>query len=66
MKECHIVHYFESERGWGTDEWVREFDTYQEALDEVQSVNQDYAVFGDKTPDYYIIATYKGVKNKDE
>lgn len=49
------VHYYESERGWGSDRWTSDFDTRekaQKAFDECNAKNPP-----GPAPDYYIIAT---------
>jgi hypothetical protein len=59
-KEVFVVEYFESERGWGSDSWTREFDTQKEATEAVAHCNQDNPT--DHVPGYYIVATYAGAK----
>ena len=55
----YAVLYRESERGWGSDFWIRYFDSEQEAKEAVVDCNKDLP---DVAPDYYIVAEYKGLK----
>lgn len=52
------VSYYESERGWGSDSWVTDYDTQLEAETAVAETNaknvEKYA------PDYYMTAIYVG------
>ena len=56
-KRVYMVEYTES--GWGLDIWVREFDSQEQAYNEVQEVNrwacENYSRGGDT-----IIAKYLG------
>lgn len=52
------VDYFESERGWGSDEWSSDYLTEELALAAVDECNKGNPT--DHIPDYYIVATYKG------
>lgn len=53
------VKFYESERGWGSDTWTRDYPNESEALKAVIECNQKY--MGQcSTPDYYIKATYIG------
>lgn len=53
------VHYYESERGWGSDSWTRDFDTEYEAKAEYQECYNHF-MNKSQTPDYYIRPTYIG------
>lgn len=57
----HIVQYRESERGWGGEIWFRGFATKEEADKEIFDCNKDLP---EKTPDYYILASYIGTDEK--
>lgn len=48
------VTLIESECGWGQDSWTEDFDTYEEAMKRVSSVNSENT--SPVAPDYYIIA----------
>lgn len=52
------VSYYESERGWGSDSWYKDYETQviaENAVAETNSKNvEKYA------PDYYLTATYVG------
>lgn len=56
----HIVEYYESERGWGGEIWYRRFDTKEEADAAIRDCNASLPS-GNRTPDYYIKASYIGV-----
>lgn len=55
----HVVSYFESERGWDSSSWKREFDTKEQALKAVEDNNKHYD-FNKPAPDYYCVASYVG------
>jgi hypothetical protein len=57
----HLVEFYESERGWGSETWVTEYDTYEQAQAVVYECNYKY-MGKSVIPDYYIKATYKGEK----
>jgi len=53
-KTVHRVHVFESERGWGSDRWHRDFDTEAEAQKFWDDLMKEY---GGRSvaPDFYMI-----------
>lgn len=53
------VEYYESERGWGSDSWVTDYNSESEARLIVEDTNNKYCS-SPITPDYYIKATYIG------
>lgn len=59
--EKHVVRYYESERGWGSDTWETAYDSYEEAMKWVNETNEKF-MGKDFAPDYYIRATYVGLK----
>lgn len=52
------VEYIESERGWGQNYWYTDFDSEQEATEDVKFCNSPNT--SPVAPDYYIQATYIG------
>jgi len=53
------VKFYESERGWGSDTWTRDYANESDALQAVIECNAKY-MWQTQTPDYYIKATYIG------
>lgn len=53
------VHYYESERGWGSESWCVDYDTEREAKEEYQMCYDRY-MGKPNTPNYYIVPTYIG------
>lgn len=62
MPTVHRVHYFESERGWGSDQWQTDYTTEEEAQKMVKETNEKFCS-SPITPDYYIKAEYLGPIN---
>ena len=62
MPTVHRVHYFESERGWGSDQWQTDYTTEEEAQKMVKETNEKFCS-SVITPDYYIKAEYLGPIN---
>lgn len=48
------IYLMESERGWGQDRWQEDYDTLEEALERIRSVNAQNTA--ERAPDYYQIA----------
>lgn len=48
------VYLMESERGWGQERWTEDYDTYEEALQRIQSVNDKNT--SSVAPDWYMQA----------
>lgn len=44
----------ESERGWGRDEWVEKYDTYELAKQRIESINSENTSL--QAPDWYMVA----------
>ena len=44
----------ESERGWGRDYWTEDYDTLEEAMERIRSVNAQNT--SATAPDYYMMA----------
>lgn len=59
------VHYYESEVGWGSDSWNRDFDTEEEARKNFQDC-WDKFMGKNSTPSYYIRPTYIGAVEVNE
>lgn len=55
------VWMYESERGWGSDQWYNYFDTFEEAA---SSYYNNQAKPNTTAPDYYIIS--RGLDQFDE
>jgi len=53
-KTVFRVHVYESERGWGSDEWHRDFDTRDEAQAFWDDLEKTYGNF-DQAPDFYMV-----------
>jgi len=51
------VYLMESERGWGQERWTEDYDTYEEALQRIQSVNDKNTA--PVAPDWYMQAEEK-------
>jgi hypothetical protein len=51
------VYLMESERGWGQERWTEDYDTYEEALQRIQSVNAENT--SSVAPDWYMQAEEK-------
>ena len=51
------VYLMESERGWGQERWTEDYDTYEEALQRIQSVNAENTA--PVAPDWYMCAEEK-------
>lgn len=51
------VYLIESERGWGQERWTEDYDTYEEALQRIRSVNAENTA--SVAPDWYMIAEEK-------
>lgn len=60
----HVVKYRDSERGWGSETWYTPYDSYEEALEKVNSCNAKNSK--SEVPDYYIQAEYIGILHEDE
>lgn len=58
----HVVKYYESERGWGSETYYRSFETEQEARLAVHEVNSKNTA--KEAPDFYVVASYEGIKDK--
>lgn len=48
------IFLLESERGWGKETWTEDYDTLEEALQRIKSVNAQNTA--ERAPDYYQIA----------
>lgn len=53
------VEYYESEAGWGSDSWVVDYDSEQDAKKAFDDCWNKYMTQG-TTPSYYIRPTYVG------
>lgn len=47
----------ESERGWGSERWHEDYDTFQQAQERINSVNSKNTAL--TVPDWYMIAEEK-------
>lgn len=54
-KTRYQINVVESERGWGRDEWVEEFSTFEEASARVREINSKNTAL--HAPDWYIQAS---------
>jgi hypothetical protein len=48
------IFLLESERGWGKETWTEDYDTLEEALQRIKSVNAQNTA--ERAPDYYQVA----------
>ena len=48
------VFLMESERGWGKEYWTEDYDTMEEAIKRIKSVNAENTA--ETAPDWYMIA----------
>ena len=61
--KTYVVKFTESERGWGGEVWYNRYSSEVEALKAVEDCNKDLP---DQAPDYYIIADYIGVDERND
>lgn len=54
MAKKYRVHVRESERGWGSDYWHRDFDTQEAAQEFWDGLIKEYGG-QDRAPDFYIM-----------
>lgn len=50
----HRIFLMESERGWGREYWTEDYDTLEEAMERIRSVNAQNT--SARAPDYYMMA----------
>lgn len=51
------IQLMESERGWGSERWHEDYDTFQQAQERIHSVNSKNTAL--TAPDWYMIAEEK-------
>lgn len=54
MKYKYRIFVMESERGWGQDSWVEDYDTIEEARERIRKINSQNTA--ERAPDYYMQA----------